>query len=130
MQLHDISINLRDNLQAFNQNPLMISPYETANFLKFCNDALLNYVQYSNSQLSHESQGYVSEDDAEKINALFRELSDNFFPMAHTDTRLGLLKIIESRRLDELNEQLREMSYLSQELQNRMDRILQQLDDR
>lgn len=130
MQLHDISINLRDNLQAFNQNPLMMSPYEIANFLKFCNDALLNYVQYSNSQLSQELQGYVSEDDAEKINALFQELSDNFFPMAHTDTRLGLLKIIESRKLYELNEQLREMSYLSHEFKNRMDRILQQLDDR
>ena len=38
-----------------------------------------------------------------KINNLFRELGDNFFPMAHTTAPLRDLKIVNARQYEDLN---------------------------
>jgi hypothetical protein len=70
----------------------------------------------------------LSQEQMQKIMGLFQELSDNFFPMAHTQEPLGRLKIIngeEGNRLHSfqehsignLSEQIRIMSLLLKEMQ-------------
>ena len=109
MYIEDISTELKYGLQVFNRDSLMMSPYEIANFLIICKDALLKYIELSNQQIGQESQGYFGKDESKKIESLFRELGDNFFPMAHTNQRLGQLKIIDSERSEKLRNSFNEL---------------------
>ena len=143
MYIEDISTELKYELQIFNQDALMMSPYEIANLLIVCKDALLKYIEFSNQQLGQESQGYFGKDDSKKIDSLFRELGDNFFPMAHTNQRLGQLKIIDSERgeklinsFNELGNQmfmvargLAEIQNVSQDLRAKMHQISDEFND-
>ena len=67
MYIEDISTELKYELQVFNQDALMMSPYEIANLLIVCKDALLKYIEFSNQQLGQESQGYFGKDDSKKL---------------------------------------------------------------
>jgi methyl-accepting chemotaxis protein len=143
MYIEDISTELKYELQVFNQDVLMMSPYQIANFLIVCKEALLKYIEFSNQQLGQESQGYFGKDESKKINSLFRELGDNFFPMAHTNQRLGQLKIIDSDRGERLRDSFNELrnqmffvargiaeiNNVSQELSTRIQQISDEFND-
>jgi hypothetical protein len=54
-----------------------------------------------------DQEKLFSQEQMQNIMGLFQELTDNFFPMAHTQEPLGLLKIIngeEANRLDSFQE--------------------------
>ena len=74
MYIEDISTELKYELQVFNQDALMMSPYEIANLLIVCKDALLKYIEFSNQQLGQESQGYFGKDDSKKLTLFLESL--------------------------------------------------------
>ena len=103
MTLEYISAQLKEESQRFNRETLSMGPYDTANFLLLCGEILLKYVEYSNKQIEPDSQAFISKSDISKIDDLFRELGNNFFPMAHTNEPLRNLKIVNARQYEDLN---------------------------
>jgi hypothetical protein len=103
MKIEYISAQLKEESQRFSRETLTMSPYDTANFLLLCGKILLRYVEYSNKQIEPDSQSFLSESDITKIDGLFRELGDNFFPMAHTEEPLRNLRIVNAMQYENLN---------------------------
>ena len=103
MKIEYISENFKENLQKFNRETLSMCPYETANFLLKCGEVLLKYIEYSNKQYEPNSEALLNVNEKTKIDNLFRELGDNFFPMAHTTAPLRELKIVIARQYEDLN---------------------------
>ena len=106
MTIEYISAQLKEESQRFSRETLSMGPYDTANFLLLCGKILLKYVEYSNKQLEPDSQAFLSKSDITKIDGLFRELGDNFFPMAHTDAPIRNLKIVNALQYENLNERV------------------------
>jgi len=103
MKLEFISAHLKERLQRYHGETLSMGPYDTANFLLLCGEILLKYIDYSNKQIEPDSQAIISKTDLNKIDDLFRELGNNFFPMAHTNDPLRNLKIVNARQYEDLN---------------------------
>jgi len=103
MKLEFISAHLKERLQRYGRETLSMDPYDTANFLLLCGEILLKYIDYSNKQIEPDSQAIISKTDLNKIDDLFRELGNNFFPMAHTNDPLRNLKIVNARQYEDLN---------------------------
>jgi hypothetical protein len=106
MTIEYISAQLKEESQRFERDTLSMGPYDTANFLLLCGEMLLKYVEYSNQQIEPDSQAFLSKSDTSKIDSLFRELGNNFFPMAHTDAQLRYLKIVNAQQYESLNERV------------------------
>ena len=106
MKIEFISENFKEILQKFNRDTLLMCPYETANFLLKCGEVLLKYIEYSNKQYEPNSEALLSVKEVTKIDNLFRELGDNFFPMAHTTAPLRELKIVNALHYEDLNARL------------------------
>lgn len=103
MKLDIISTQLKEKLHYFNDDTVSMSPWQIADFLLHCREILLKYVEYSNKQLESDSEAFLSKSDIEKISGLFKELGDNFFPMAHTTAPLSSLKIVNAYEYGNLN---------------------------
>ena len=103
MKIEDISAQLKEKLQRHNGNTLAMCPWETADFLLKCGETLIKYIEYTNKQNEHDSEAFLSKREIEKIDSLFRELGDNFFPMAHTTEPLRKLKIVNAHEYENLN---------------------------
>jgi hypothetical protein len=103
MKLEFISAHLKERLQRYDGETLSMGPYDTANFLLLCGETLLKYIEYSNKQIEPDSQAFISKSDISKIDDLFRELGNDFFPMAHTNEPLRNLKIVNARQYEDLN---------------------------
>ena len=102
MQLKNLNLNLKQKIQQNSVDTLMLSPDEIAGFLAICNEALISYVLNANAQLGGHSEAFITTVEVEKIDSVFRELSNNFFPMAHSNEPLGHLQIVnkdEHRRV-------------------------------
>jgi len=106
MTIEYISAQLKEESQRFGRDTLSMGPYDTANFLLLCGEILLKYVEYSNQQIEPDSQAFLSKSDISKIDNLFRELGNNFFPMAHTDAQIRYLKIVNAQQYEGLNERI------------------------
>lgn len=106
MTLEFISSQLKEESQRFDSDTLSLGPYDTANFLLLCGEMLLKYVEYSNKQLEPDSQAFLSTSDISKIDSLFRELGNNFFPMAHTDAPIRYLRIVNAQQFENLNDRI------------------------
>jgi hypothetical protein len=102
MKIDQISKELKDNIKSFNRDTLAMNPYEIACFLSRCGEILLKYVEYTNKQLDTTSEEYINGEDITKIDNLFREMGDNFFPMAHTTEPLRNLKIVNDHEYEDL----------------------------
>ena len=102
MKLDIISIQLKEKLQSFNTDTVSMCPWQTADFLLRCGETLIKYIEYSNKQLEPDSDAFLSKSEISKISGLFKELGDNFFPMAHTTAPLRDLKIVNARAYDNL----------------------------
>jgi len=96
MGMQEIGIELNDALGQFERGAHNMRPDEIALFLRISSEALVNYIHNSNDQLGEDSMGFVPPMEIDKIHFVFRELIDNFFPMAHTNRPLSELKIIET----------------------------------
>jgi hypothetical protein len=105
MHIELTSAHLKEKLQAFKNDTTSMCPYETGNLLLLLGDVLLNYVEYSNKQVKPESDAFLSSKDITKIDNLFRELGNNFFPMAHTTAPLRDLKIVNVMQHENLTNQ-------------------------
>jgi hypothetical protein len=103
MELEIISAQLKEKLQRHNGNTLAMCPWETADLLLKCGETLLKYLQFSNNQIGPNSEAILSASDMGKIDSLFRELGDNFFPMAHTTEPLRNLRIVNASQYADLN---------------------------
>jgi hypothetical protein len=102
MQVVDIAFRLYELTHDSSPDPLKMSPYEIANLLLKYGEIIIQYSVYSNQQLSNESAPFVTKENLKKIDSLFRELGNNFFPMAHTNVNLGKLKIVDGTRCNEI----------------------------
>jgi hypothetical protein len=103
MKLETISTQLKEKLQSHSGNTLAMCPWETADFLLKCGEALVKYIECTNKQLEPDSEAFLSKIEIGKIDSLFRELGDNFFPMAHTTEPLRSLKIVNAYEYENLN---------------------------
>jgi len=115
MELKDISHNLKQSIARNNVETLDLSPYAVGAFLEICYEALYSYICFSNEQLGKSSEAYITKIESEKIDSIFRELALNFFPMAHTETPLRDLKIIDKRELYPVLEQLHLLTKVTEE---------------
>jgi hypothetical protein len=102
MQLVDIAFRLKDVTNASSPDPLQMAPYLIANLLLKYGEIIIQYAAYSNQQLGNESAPFVTKENLKKIDSLFRELGNNFFPMAHTNVNLGKLRIVDGERCDKI----------------------------
>ena len=102
MKLDIISIQLKEKLQSFDTDTVSMCPWQTADFLLRCGEILIKYIEYSNKQLEPDSDAFLSKSEISKISGLFKELGDNFFPMAHTTAPLRDLKIVNARAYENL----------------------------
>jgi hypothetical protein len=102
MKIDQISKELKDNIKNLNRDTLSMNPYEIACFLSRSGEILLKYVEYSNKQLDTTSEEYINGEEITKIDNLFREMGDNFFPMAHTTEPLRNLKIVNDHEYEDL----------------------------
>lgn len=127
MELSNISLKLKQSLQQNDTKIFDLSSGEVAGFLEICRQALYGYVSYSNAQLSPDSEAFLSVAEIEKIDSVFRELTDNFFPMAHSNENLRCLQIVNKTEyrhvveglshLKRMGEDARELSeHLSQSI--------------
>lgn len=107
MQIQDINLALKSQMPKRQIDALELSPYDIAAFLQMSSQALCQYIAYANEQIGERADGYISPREIQNISAIFKELYDNFFPMAHTNEPLAKVKIIEIDQillvLDSLN---------------------------
>lgn len=102
MQVVDVAFRLYELTHDSSPDPLKMSPYEIANLLLKYGEIIVQYAAYSNQQLGNESAPFVTKENLKKIDSLFRELGNNFFPMAHTNVNLGKLRIVDGERCDKI----------------------------
>ncbi len=98
MNLIDINLKLKNALQSGPSAHISLSPYGVAGFLEICHKILQEYIAYANYQLGDDKASHITPAELEKIDSVFKELTENFFPMAHTDTPLARLHIVNSEK--------------------------------
>ena len=113
MNLENINKNLKRAMQQHRRDALELSPGEVAGFLEICRRSLLDYIGHANERLSADSEAYVPTVELEKIDSIFRELTDNFFPMAHSTERLRHLQIVDKQEFDHLRNRLLDLSHVA-----------------
>lgn len=109
MNLKDINHNFKDAIKNGTDTHGKLYPYDVATFLEICHKTLQQYIKYANSQLDDGDASHITSAELEKINSVFKELYDNFFPMAHTNSPLSELHIInteEAKRMKYLYEHI------------------------
>ncbi len=110
MELKNISNNLKQSIQQNHVEALDLSPWAVAGFLEICHKSLIGYICLANEQLGPGSEAFISGKELEKIDSVFRELADNFFPMAHSNEPLRQLQIVNK---DELRIVMELLSHLT-----------------
>ena len=131
MELKSISLNLKHSIQQNHSATLDLSPGEIAGFLDVCRQALHGYVCHANAQLGSDSDALLSIKELEKIDSVFRELTDNFFPMAHSNEPLRKLQIVDKAEYQRVLQQLsylitmgHEVNELSKDLSQSIERLI------
>ena len=100
---------------------------------------LISNVFFSMNQLAKETHDIdkskmLNDVQLEKIMGILSELTDNFFPMAHTQDKLGNLRIINYREsvsvmnereqaTHEMLDYLRHIKYLNDQVNNLVDQL-------
>jgi len=102
MQLVDIAFRLKDVTNTSSPDPLQMAPYIISNLLLKYGEIIILFAEYSNLQLGSDSSALIEKENLKKIDSLFRELGNNFFPMAHTNVSLGKLKIVDGARCNQI----------------------------
>ena len=115
MELKNISINLKQSIQQNQVAVLDLSPGDVSGFLEICRQSLYGYICLANEQLGPGSEAYMPVIELEKIDSVFRELSDNFFPMAHSNIALRHLQIVDKDEYRRVGEGLLHLSRIGEE---------------
>jgi hypothetical protein len=115
MNLENINKNLKRAMRQNGRDALELSPGEVAGFLEICRQSLLDYIGHANERLSADSEAYVPTVELEKIDSIFRELTDNFFPMAHSIEPLRRLQIVDKQEFDHVRNRLLDLSQMARD---------------
>jgi hypothetical protein len=97
MNLKDINLNFKDAIENGTDTHGKLYPYDVATFLEICHKTLQHYIRHANSQIDDDAS-HITSAELEKINSVFKELYENFFPMAHTNSPLSELHIINTEK--------------------------------
>jgi len=131
MELKNINLHLKQSIEGEHADALDLSPGEIAGFLQICHTALHAYICHANEQLGSDSEACISKKEIEKIESIFRELTDNFFPMAHSNKSLRQLQIVDKREYQQVIEDLLRLNsmgkdtlYLSNRLSESIGRLI------
>lgn len=131
MEIKNISLHLKQSIQNEHANTLDLSPGEVAGFLNICGRSLCEYIRHANEQLGADSEAYILIKELEKIDSIFRELTDNFFPMAHSNEPLRHLQIVDKdehhrviQGLLHLTRMGHDVHELSKDLSQSIDRLI------
>jgi len=115
MELEDINGRLKQSIKDKHVDSLDPSPWEVAAFLNVCHRALHAYICHANDQLGPDSEAYIPITELAKIDSIFRELIDNFFPMAHSHESLRRLQIVDKDEYHRIAQGLLRLSRLGEE---------------
>jgi len=116
MNVENISLHLKQSIMDEHANTLSLSPWAIAGFLDICRRSLCGYITQANEQLGTDSEAYISTTELEKIDSVFRELSDNFFPMAHSNMPLRDLQIVNKSEFERIQRNLAHMENINHAL--------------
>jgi hypothetical protein len=127
MELSNISLNLKQSLQQNDSETLDLSPGEIAGFLEICRQALCDYVCYANAQLDSDSEAFLPVTEIEKIDSVFRELTNNFFPMAHSNEQLRRLQIVDKTEYRNVMEGLSHLARVGEDARELSEHLSQSI---
>lgn len=115
MEIKDINYHLKQSIEEGYANSLDLSPWEIAAFLNTCHRSLHAYICNANDQLGPNSEAYIPIKELVKIDSIFRELIDNFFPMAHSNESLRRLQIVDKDEYNRIADGLVRLSRVGEE---------------
>ena len=115
MNINEISIHLKQSIEGKYVDSLDLSPWEIAAFLNICHRSLHAYICHANDQLGPDSEAYIPLTELVKIDSIFRELTDNFFPMAHSNESLRRLQIVDKDEYNRIADGLVRLSRVGEE---------------
>ncbi len=118
MTLNEISLNLKKSIEGSHADTLGLSPWEIAGFLNICHGSLHAYICHANEQVGPDSEAYIPIAEIKKIDSIFRELTDNFFPMAHSNESLRRLQIVDKDEYNRIADGLVRLSRVGEEALN------------
>ena len=127
MELKNISLYLKQSIENNHANALDLSPWEIAGFLNICHRSLYAYISHANEQLGPDSEAYIPITELEKIDSIFRELTDNFFPMAHSNEPLRRLQIVNKDEYHRVADGLLRLSRVGEEAQDLSENLSQSI---
>ena len=127
MELKNISLYLKQSIEDNNADTLDLSPWEIAGFLNICHRSLYAYISHANEQLGSDSEAYIPITELEKIDSIFRELTDNFFPMAHSNEPLRRLQIVDKDEYHRVADGLLRLSRVGEEAQDLSENLSQSI---
>lgn len=127
MELKNISLHLKQSIEDNHAATLDLSPWEIAGFLNICHRSLYAYISHANEQLGSDSEAYIPITELEKIDSIFRELTDNFFPMAHSNEPLRRLQIVDKDEYHRVADGLLRLSRVGEEAQDLSENLSQSI---
>ena len=127
MELKNISLYLKQSIENNHADALDLSPWEIAGFLNICHRSLYAYISHANEQLGSDSEAYIPITELEKIDSIFRELTDNFFPMAHSNEPLRRLQIVDKDEYHRVADGLLRLSRVGEEAQDLSENLSQSI---
>jgi hypothetical protein len=77
------------------KNALNIYPDKIMDILDISYQSLCGYIEYSNQLNVNNPELIINHEQIETIKSVFKELLDNFYPMAHSNKPLRDLQIID-----------------------------------
>lgn len=127
MNLNEIGINLNQSIEGKHVDSVDLSPWEIAAFLNTCHRSLHAYICHANDQLGPDSEAYIPIKELKKIDSIFRELTDNFFPMAHSNESLRRLQIVDKDEYNRIADGLVRLSRVGEEVLDLSDNLSQSI---
>ena len=127
MLLNEISLHLKQSIENNHADALDLSPWEIAGFLNICHRSLYAYITHANEQLGSDSEAYIPITELEKIDSIFRELTDNFFPMAHSNEPLRRLQIVDKDEYHRVADGLLRLSRVGEDAQDLSENLSQSI---
>jgi hypothetical protein len=98
--------NLKQKIPT-ERDALNIYPDKIWDILDVSCQSLCEYIKYSNKLNENNPESHVSDEQIESIKSTFKELLDNFYPMAHTNKPLRELQIIDKESFLRLKDEIR-----------------------
>ncbi len=86
---------MRNFIENAPSNTLELNAYQVANFLDIAGRILIENLKAGGDKNSFDPDSTFSDSELKLIGSVFKELSDNFFPMAHSQKPLRDLEIKE-----------------------------------